>query len=158
MKIIKNAIRCLKCGDVIESVSVHDFKFCSCQACAVDGGKEYLRRVGEMEDWEDVSIVESDIIHSPLFDWNGQTEFGEAQAWYLLKDGTTIEVCHETEGLKPNEYYYSLRRHCTNEDFDNDTFHDTMGVMESYHGSAEQMRDILDRYLRKMGEATEQIC
>ena len=33
MKIIRNAIRCKKCGEVIESKSVHDFKFCSCGAC-----------------------------------------------------------------------------------------------------------------------------
>lgn len=26
-KIIRNAIRCKKCGDVIESKTVHDFKF-----------------------------------------------------------------------------------------------------------------------------------
>ena len=52
MKIIRNAIRCKKCGEVIESKSVHDFKFCSCGACAVDGGHEYLRRCGELEDWE----------------------------------------------------------------------------------------------------------
>jgi hypothetical protein len=58
-KIIKtNKIKCRKCGDIIESTSVHDFKFCSCGACAVDGGKEYLRRVGEREDWEELSEFE----------------------------------------------------------------------------------------------------
>ena len=54
-KIRKNKIKCLRCGDIIESTSVHDFKFCSCRACAVDGGLEYLRRVGEHEDWEELS-------------------------------------------------------------------------------------------------------
>ena len=44
-----------KCGEVIESKSVHDFKFCSCGACAVDGGHEYLRRCGELEDWEELA-------------------------------------------------------------------------------------------------------
>jgi len=44
MLIIKNAIRCNLCGDEIESVHCHDFKWCSCGACAVDGGHEYLRR------------------------------------------------------------------------------------------------------------------
>ena len=43
-RIIKNAIRCKKCGEVIESENVHDFKFCSCGSCAVDGGHDYLRR------------------------------------------------------------------------------------------------------------------
>lgn len=43
-KIIKNAIQCKHCGDIIESRSVHDFKFCSCKSCAVDGGHDYLER------------------------------------------------------------------------------------------------------------------
>ena len=29
-KIIRNAIRCKKCGEVIESKTAHDFKFCNC--------------------------------------------------------------------------------------------------------------------------------
>lgn len=58
MNIIRNAIRCKKCGEVIESKFVHDFKFCSCGACAVDGGHEYLRRCGELEDWEELAETE----------------------------------------------------------------------------------------------------
>lgn len=58
VKIIHNKIRCLKCGDEIESHSVYDFKFCSCKACAVDGGHEYLRRCGKEEDWEELSETE----------------------------------------------------------------------------------------------------
>ena len=57
-RIRTNKIKCQKCGDIIESTSVHDFKFCSCRACAVDGGMEYLRRVGEHEDWEELSEFE----------------------------------------------------------------------------------------------------
>jgi len=40
---------------VIESKLVHDFKFCKCRAVAVDGGHYYLRRVGNFEDWEELS-------------------------------------------------------------------------------------------------------
>ena len=54
-KIIVNKIRCKKCNDVIESVSVHDFKFCKCGAVAVDGGHDYRRRCGNREDYEDLS-------------------------------------------------------------------------------------------------------
>ena len=54
-KIITNKIRCRKCGDVIENKYTHDFRFCKCGAVAVDGGKEYLRRVGNLEDWEELS-------------------------------------------------------------------------------------------------------
>ena len=39
--IVKNAIRCKHCGDIIESTYCHDFKFCSCHHCAVDGGHDY---------------------------------------------------------------------------------------------------------------------
>ena len=57
-RIIRNAIRCRKCGDIIVSETVHDFKVCSCRACAVDGGHDYLRRYGNLEDWEELSKAE----------------------------------------------------------------------------------------------------
>lgn len=43
-KLIKNAIKCVNCGDVIESKYTHDFKYCSCGTVSVDGGLSYLRR------------------------------------------------------------------------------------------------------------------
>jgi len=53
--IIHNRVRYKKCGEVIESFTVHDFKRCSCGSVAVDGGKSYLRRCGSREDFEDLS-------------------------------------------------------------------------------------------------------
>ncbi len=55
MRILVNKIQCKKCGDIIESLSVHDFKFCKCGAVAVDGGHEYLRRCGSFDDIIDLS-------------------------------------------------------------------------------------------------------
>lgn len=43
-KIIRNAVQCLSCNDVIESTHRHDFKYCSCQNVFVDGGLSYIRR------------------------------------------------------------------------------------------------------------------
>ena len=43
-KIIKNAIQCKLCGEVIESTYRHEYVQCKCGACAVDGGHDYLRR------------------------------------------------------------------------------------------------------------------
>lgn len=64
-KIKRNRIQCKRCGDIIESVYRHDFKWCSCRSCAVDGGKDYLRRcavslddVIELTEYED--LEESD--------------------------------------------------------------------------------------------------
>lgn len=56
--ILENKIKCKKCGQVLISEHRHDFKICKCGACGVDGGFTYLRRVGNIEDWEDLSTVE----------------------------------------------------------------------------------------------------
>ena len=56
-KIISNRIKCKKCGDIIESTYAHDFKLCSCGAVGVDGGKDYLRRQGNPDNWEELSEV-----------------------------------------------------------------------------------------------------
>lgn len=55
MKILINKIKCKKCGDIIESTHVHDYRVCKCGAVAVDGGKDYLKRCGKIEDIEDLS-------------------------------------------------------------------------------------------------------
>ena len=59
-KIKINKIRCKRCGDIIESKTVHDFKFCKRGAVAVDGGKEYLRRcfINTEDDYEELSEYE----------------------------------------------------------------------------------------------------
>lgn len=56
-EIINNKIKCKKCGDIIESKSTNDYKKCSCSAVAVDGGKDYLKRIGNEEDYEELSII-----------------------------------------------------------------------------------------------------
>ena len=60
MKIIINKIRCKKCNDIIESKTVNDFKKCKCGAIAIDGGKQYLKRLGKLEDIEELSVTKGD--------------------------------------------------------------------------------------------------
>ena len=61
MKILKNSIRCNLCGDEIESTYRNDYVQCSCGACAVDGGHDYLRRTFKDKDaYTDLSIVDHD--------------------------------------------------------------------------------------------------
>ena len=50
----RNALRCKKCGDVIESKDRHDCVTCRCGAIFVDGGLNYLRRGGNTEDMEEL--------------------------------------------------------------------------------------------------------
>ena len=64
----QNAIKCKKCGEVIESVFLRDFKICSCGACTVDGGHEYLRRSApSLDDFIDLSVVKLDESADKLF-------------------------------------------------------------------------------------------
>ena len=59
-KIIKNQAQCLKCGDLIESTHVHDYRTCSCGNLSVDGGEYYLKRNFKegMDSWIDCSVYE----------------------------------------------------------------------------------------------------
>jgi len=50
-------IRCLKCNDIIESKHAHDFKKCNCGACFIDGGDEYTRIGGNLDN---IVIVKDD--------------------------------------------------------------------------------------------------
>ena len=43
-RIVRNKIKCNRCGDIIESRTRHDFKGCACGTVFVDGGTFYLRR------------------------------------------------------------------------------------------------------------------
>ena len=57
-QIIKvNKIKCKKCGNIIESKTTNDLKRCSCGSVAVDGGKEYLKRIGNDEEYEELFIM-----------------------------------------------------------------------------------------------------
>lgn len=59
VQIIKNAVRCNCCGEVIESTYRHDYKTCSCGRVSVDGGHDYLRRCyASRDDFTEMSVTE----------------------------------------------------------------------------------------------------
>tara|TARA_Y100000310_G_scaffold328236_1_gene396052 strand:- start:190 stop:924 length:735 start_codon:yes stop_codon:yes gene_type:complete len=53
--ILSNKIHCRACLDVVESRHRHDCRMCSCGAVGADGGRAYLRRLGDVEDYEELS-------------------------------------------------------------------------------------------------------
>lgn len=57
-KIIENKAQCKKCRDIIKSNSTNDFKRCSCGSIAVDGGLDYIKRLGNLDDIIELSKVE----------------------------------------------------------------------------------------------------
>ena len=59
--IFANQVKCKKCGDIIRSCNRHDMVRCSCGAVAVDGGSWYLRRAGNIDSIEEMSVNYDDI-------------------------------------------------------------------------------------------------
>lgn len=57
MRLTRNAGKCAKCGDVIESKHRHDFRSCSCGAIFIDGGLDY-QRCGWTSDGYFISLAE----------------------------------------------------------------------------------------------------
>lgn len=100
--IIANKIRCRKCGNVIQSYSRHDYKPCSCGSIAVDGGISYLRRVGDMLAYEDLSVTTSDPfeLQREVFSWGTRGKNGDEPLRFIpLCEMTSehIEAILETQ-------------------------------------------------------------
>ena len=51
-------IKCLICGDIIESESVHNLVSCKCKSCHIDGGQDYLHFGGN--DFSEILIIFED--------------------------------------------------------------------------------------------------
>jgi len=56
LTLLKNRAQCLVCWDIIESTTRHEFRTCKCGAISVDGGVAYSRRVGQLENVNDLNI------------------------------------------------------------------------------------------------------
>ena len=61
--------------------------------------------------------------------FNDETPLGEPQHWIYLKSGRSLEITHEEDGLPENEQYFSIRLHCSEEEFDNGEYSSTVGVI-----------------------------
>lgn len=59
-KILINKIQCRNCKDILISNFTHDFKYCTCGAVGIDGGKDYLKRIAKytFDDIKELSIIE----------------------------------------------------------------------------------------------------
>jgi hypothetical protein len=56
--LVSNKAQCNQCKTIIESTHRHDFKYCACGAIFVDGGLDYIRRGGQLEDIIDLCEYE----------------------------------------------------------------------------------------------------
>ena len=59
-KLVLNMAQCSECEVVCISVHVHDFRTCLCGAISVDGGLEYIKRGGALENIKELSVYKED--------------------------------------------------------------------------------------------------
>lgn len=64
-----------------------------------------------------------------LINFNDETALGEPCAWLYFSDDTSLEICHEEDNLEIP--FYSVRLHCSEDDFDNGTYKGTCGVIST---------------------------
>lgn len=64
------AIKCKKCNTTVFSRTRHDFRWCECKACAIDGGREYTKVVGNFEDYETILMEIPQTTKELYDDWN----------------------------------------------------------------------------------------
>ncbi len=74
--------------------------------------------------------VIKDLLDDGISCANSETAFGEPQTWLYLPNGRSLELTHEENGLQPNEQYFSWRVHCSEDEFDDDKYHSTMGIID----------------------------
>lgn len=80
---VVNAIKCNKCNNTIYSRATHDFHWCPCGSCAVDGGFDYFKITGNPNDFETtkLNVLDNEDINvakKKLYDdWNfGNNQYG----------------------------------------------------------------------------------
>lgn len=61
---------------------------------------------------------------------NDETAFGEPIWWIGLESGRSIEITLESYDIPKHRWYNSIRLHCTNEEFENDEYRGTGGVVD----------------------------
>ena len=66
------AIKCPNCNCVIYSRTRHDYRACDCGKCAIDGGFDYIRLVGNLNP---IFLLEVDATKEELYDdWNTRAD------------------------------------------------------------------------------------
>ena len=76
-------IKCPNCKDIIYSRTRHDFHYCSCRACAIDGGTDYVKVLyNPTQPYTDIVSVEIEATQKELYDdWNlHQDKFGRIKS------------------------------------------------------------------------------
>lgn len=74
---------------------------------------------------------------------NDETAFGEPAIWLGLSDDTSVEITHEEESLREDKQFFSIRRHCSEADFDAGEYKKTVGCIEQIATTDSNINDLI---------------
>jgi len=91
----------MSCGDIVFSRARHDYRTCSCNLVAIDGGRDYTKICGNANDFEIINL-EVPLDNKVLYDsWNrGLKSIG------ILKNGKLKKgyvILNEPEDSEQNQ-------------------------------------------------------
>lgn len=59
-----------------------------------------------------------------------ESEYGEPQLWLYLESGRSIEITLESYCIPKEKQFFSIRLHCSDDEFDDDVYKKTCGIIE----------------------------
>jgi len=86
-RIMCNKAECRTCGDIIESRHRHDYVTCSCSSISIDGGKDYLKRVGNVI-VDLIDLSEHERYFRKPYEWSARDE--DVEKW-MIENGFPLD-------------------------------------------------------------------
>ncbi len=121
----RNRIQCLQCLDIIESVHVHNYVSCQCQACFVDGGNKYQRWGGHIENILLMPTDDNTINHKKTLAFRQEIDINKQKdAKRLKKQKVIISIDSNTHSDTDSDTHSDTDSD-THSDTDSDTHSDT---------------------------------
>lgn len=110
-EIILNQARCLQCNTTVISYSRHDFNSCRCGLLSVDGGREYLHRLGKFENYIELTVYSDapfETIRKSLHRGSRGPEGKDPMKWVKLSEIDDIYLDNLIEYMENNKFVDSV--------------------------------------------------
>lgn len=94
-----------------------------------------VKKLGDEMSWISFESVMIADIKRQMKAHENETSYGEPQAWAYLDNGRSIEVTLEQHGLPEDDRFFSVRLHCNEQEFGNNDYQGSVGVIDQYTSS-----------------------
>ena len=114
-RLLSNKAICKHCSETIESKHRHDFIKCSCGSVGVDGGTDYIRRLGDPSDYIDMCVygnTHNEYRENLRWGRNYDKDMSPLPEteWILIKDLTSDHIAAIVDGgfANGNDFYRQM--------------------------------------------------